>query len=147
MDKVFKYVSYLEYVFILWGLTLALPEFYLKSPDIISKIGMGTFLVGLGISIKGLRPEHKISKGDIKLFKLKGFSKIYLGYGVLVIIVVMLLGVFFLLIEHFYTNPPKYIVKQIHDLGLGTLALGVGLIGEQKLLYNKYKKYKLQAKN
>ncbi len=68
INKVFDYLSYFQYVMYIWGAYIAFPEIFNQSENIISNIGFGLFLFGIGLSLGGFKNTETYSKLEIKRF-------------------------------------------------------------------------------
>ena len=141
LDKIFHKVSYLKYLFIIWGFVVAVPELYFRSDNLISNINLGLFLSGVGLSFEGFRNITKYTKKEKKYFSNKRAVYRNVMFVSSVILICIAMGIFFFKLEWFYPNGDPKIIDAFFDLGFGTFSMAIGMISVLKLDLDRYRNF------
>lgn len=136
--KFFHYISYLRIPFTLWGIFTVYYSAFMRSPDLVSDIGFGIFLCGLGLGFGGLSDSRRISKREKKTFLKPKKIKLLTVYFIVGVSSVNICGIVFLSLN-FATDE---LTSQYENLAYGCMALGLGMLCELKLFYDKYEYFR-----
>ncbi len=137
INRVFHYLSYLRFVMYMWGSYIAFPELFNQSENIISNIGFGLFLFGIGLSLEGFKKSDDFTKMEIKRFANPKLTKRVLLISFLMYCFAILTGVLFFNVGNIYSNASSEFISKFKELGYGSLALGIGGITIVKEQYNR----------
>lgn len=142
INKIFNILSYSRFVAYIWGGYIAFPELIERSENVLANIGLGIFLFGIGLSLEGFKdPDRPFTKSEIKLFTKQRKTKVGITINALFQCFAILIGIFCFNLDLFYPEEPAWKLVQFHDIGYGSLAVGVGGINIAKEQYNRFKAY------
>lgn len=128
----FHYLSFLKYVFFVWGAYLFYPELFSQSENYISNMGMGIFFMGLGMCLDSLKKDDKLTTLEKKIFKNEKYYRSLIMIGSIGSFLVILGSIFLL----------KF--REVYDFALGMISFSIGLLSVAKQNYSKYLIYKEQ---
>lgn len=145
--KIFHYLSYTKWIFLIWGMLVAFPEFFNRTENLISNIGMGVFLCGISVGIGSLSDSSKLSKSNIRLFNKPKMLKMQSVFLLSIVFATLLTSTLFLLIPRINSDLEPTKAINYTNLGYGSLSLALGMLFELKQTNEKFKHFKSQQTN
>ena len=141
MPKYFHYISYLRWVFYIWGLFLIFSQGYYQSDESLGKIGLGIYLVGISLAVGSLADAGALSKKEKKTFGNRKRVKLITitmlsGAGI-----TFVTGLLFILIDTINPNLEPLRAEQYANLGYGCWAMALGMIFELKQMFDRKSLY------
>ena len=118
--RLFHYLSFIQYPFLLIGLYYSYKPLLFDDGEIWNDFNFCLTFIGIGISFSSLADISRKSKLSKKLFRNKKFIKGFFIYLIILVLIIMASGIFCL----FFTK-----IKPLNDLAIGILVFGIGVIG------------------
>ncbi len=142
IDTLFHYVSYLRFVAYAFGLYLSFRLFVAQTPSELESFGLGLFLLGIGLTLEGLIHPDEYTRSEIREFSNEKSAKRVILICVLVFCLPVLIGLFFLNIQLFFSSARADMIATFRDLAYGCIAFGIGGITCFKERYNRLKSFR-----
>lgn len=130
LENLFHKVSYVKFVFYIWGGIVYWPEIIVKSENFFSNLGFGLFLFGIAMCFEGFMDETKFTRLEMKLFKrTRLFNNLFLVFLFIAIFIVFF-GLYVIL------------ETDLRDFGYGIISFAIGNISIIKQTFNRLKYFK-----
>ncbi|MEQ9402972.1 MAG: hypothetical protein RIM99_05260 [Cyclobacteriaceae bacterium] len=145
-DKLFNYISYLGYVAFIWGGVVAFPEIINQSENIISNIGFGLFLFGIGLSLIGFKTQSEFTASESRHFSNEKTARRVILILSFVLAFPVFIGAFFLSFSFFFPTMSPEVISQFRELGYGSLSFGIGGIAMSKAQFDRFSAFLDESK-
>ncbi|GAA4277837.1 hypothetical protein [Aquimarina mytili] len=118
--KIFHYISFLQYPFLIIALYYCYKPIIFESEDFASDYNFGLLFLGIGLSFTSLADIKKRTKLGDRIFGKPKNAKRWIIYLSILIVIIFTLGIFTM----FFTKH-----QELKDISVGLLVLGIGIIG------------------
>lgn len=130
-----KYISMASYLMYAWGAIVAFPELIRRTENVVSNIGLGLFLFGIGLTLEGFKDYDEFTKAEIKRYSNPGRIKVTLTINVLLYLISIVIGIMMFNLRMLYPGASSEVLSQFKDIGYGSLAIGIGGLSIVKQQY------------
>jgi hypothetical protein len=135
--RLFHCLSYLKYIFYAWGCVTALPELVRRSDQLLENVGLGLFLIGMGLALEGFQ-DTRLSPREIRQFRQERWFRRTILFSTVSFCLAIIVAVFLFLAWLVYPGHPPVLYAKIREIGYGALALGIGGISMTKQKYDRF---------
>lgn len=141
MPKLFHYLSYSKWIFLVVGLFYAFGAQFINNESLFSNVGYSLYLMGIGLVLGSMTTTNKLSKGEIKSFSDPRKFKLAVIVFSVSIFLTICSALYLLLAQNIKPDISETIANSAVQVGQGALAFALGLLFELKLLFEKKEIY------
>ena len=137
-NNILHNISHLKWVFLTVVIILTLYSFINRPENLISIVGLITFLAGIQMGLDSLSDVKKLSLKEQKRYKDKLFVKIQRRFILFSIAVLFLISTMFISLKFIFPSSNHDLFNEFFNLGLDCWALILGLLCLLKSSYDKH---------